>query len=90
MIDRLAPGQIPVAIRLLEIILDPASRGLATAPIEDEPISEEGNLAVANSKSWLKNNPPIANIDILLELGLTPEDFECMARTPLDPHESGK
>jgi hypothetical protein len=90
LIDRLAPGQVPVAIRFLEIILDPAALSLATASIESEPISDEENLAVADSKSWLKSNPPISNRDVLAELGLTLEDFERMARTSLDPHESGK
>jgi len=90
LIDRLAPGQIPVAIRFLEIILDPVARSLAIAPIEDEQISEEETLAVADSNSWLKSNPPIANRDVLAELGLTTEDFDRMARTTLDPHESGK
>jgi len=90
MIDRMAPGQIAVVVRLLEIILDPTARSLANASLEDEPISDEENQAVATSKAWLKNNPPLALEEVLSEFGLSAEDFERMARTPLGPHESGK
>ena len=90
LIDRMAPGQIDVVVGLLEIILDPVARSLAKAPIEDEPISEDETLAVAASKTWLKNNEPIPHEDVLPELGLSTEDFERMGRTPLDPHDSGK
>jgi hypothetical protein len=90
LIDRMAPGQIAIVVRLMEIILDPAARSIAIAPIEDEQISEEESLAVAASKIWLKNNLPIAHEDILSEFGISSEDFERMGRTPLDPNESGK
>ncbi len=90
LIDRLAPGQVPIAIRFLEIILDPAARSLANAAIEDEPISEEENLAVAASKAWLENNKPIPHEDVLAEFGLSPEDFERMGRTPLEHHAQGQ
>jgi hypothetical protein len=90
LIDRMAPGQIAIVVRLMEIILDPAARSIEIAPIEDEQISEEESLAVAASKIWLKNNLPIAHEDILSEFGISSEDFERMGRTPLDPNESGK
>ena len=90
LIERMAPGQVEVVVELLEIILDPVARSLAKAPFENELISEEENLAVAASKSWLKSNQPIPNKNVLAEFGLTQEDFERMGRTPLDPHESGK
>jgi hypothetical protein len=90
LIDRMAPGQVEVVVGLLELILDPVARSLAKAPFEDEPISEEENLAAAASKAWLKNNQPIANKTVLAELGLSEEEFERMGSTPVDPHESGK
>jgi len=90
LIDRMAPGQVKVVVELLEIILDPVARSLANAPVEDEPISEEENLAVATSKTWLKNNQPIPNEIVLADLGLSKDDFERMGKTPLDPHGSGK
>jgi hypothetical protein len=90
LIDRMAPGQVSAVVGLLEIILDPVARSLASAPYEDEEISEEENLAVAASKSWLENNKPISNEDVLAEFGLSTEDFERMAHTPLEHHIPGQ
>ncbi len=90
LIDRMAPGQISAVVGLLKIMLDPLVRSLATAPFEDEPISEEETRAVAASKAWLKNNEPIPNEDMLAEFGLTGEEFERMGRTQLEPNTPGQ
>jgi hypothetical protein len=90
LIDRLAPGQIAAVVGLLEIMLDPVARNLANAPVEDEPISEEENRAVAASKAWLKDHEPIPHEEVLAEFGLTSEDFERMGRTPANPHGRGQ
>ena len=90
LIDRMAPGQVSAVVGLLKIILDPVARSLASAPFEDEPISEEETRAVAASKAWLKNNEPIPHEDVLAEFGLTGEDFARMGRTPLEPHAPGQ
>ena len=39
--DSMAPGQVSAAVGLLKIVLDPVTRGLASAHFEDEPISKE-------------------------------------------------
>jgi hypothetical protein len=90
LIDRMAPGQIAALVGLLEIMLDPVARSLANAPVEDEPISEEENRAVAASKAWLKDHEPIPHAEVLAEFGLTSKDFERMGRTPPDPHGTGQ
>jgi len=90
LIDRMAPGQVSAVVGLLEIILDPVARSLASAPYEDEPISDEESLAVAASKAWLENNKPIPHEDVLAEYGLSLEDFERMGRTPLEHHTPGQ
>ena len=41
------------------IALDPVDRALATAPLEDEEISEEEAQAVARSKEWFQHNQGI-------------------------------
>jgi hypothetical protein len=41
LIDRMAPGQVSAVVPLLEIILDPLARTLASAPYDDEPLSAE-------------------------------------------------
>jgi hypothetical protein len=92
LIDRMAPGQVSAVVGLLKIMLDPVSVALANAPYEDEPISEEETRAVAVSKAWLKDHDPIPNEEVLAEFGLSPEDFERMGCTPLEPepHHPGR
>jgi hypothetical protein len=90
LIDRMAPGQIAAVVGLLEVMLDPVAHSLANAPVEDEPISQEENRAVAGSKAWLKEHEPIPNEEVLAEFGLTSEDFERMGHTPLDPRDTGQ
>ena len=86
LIDRLPAAQLSAVVGLLEAILDPVSRSLANAPLDDEPISEEEIRAVKASREWLKTHAPIRHEEVLAEFGLTLEDFERMGRTPLDPH----
>jgi hypothetical protein len=50
LIDRMATSQVSAVVSLLETMLDPVSRSIANAPIEDEEISEEETRAVAASK----------------------------------------
>jgi hypothetical protein len=88
-LDRLPPEQLSAVRELLETMLDPVSRVLANAPVEDEEISEEEEQAVARSKEWLKHNKPVPLEEVLAEFGLTLEDFERMGRTPLPPGENG-
>jgi len=54
LIDRLAPGQVPAVIGMLEALLDPVSRAIANAPEDDEPESESERRSVAESKEWFK------------------------------------
>ncbi len=51
LIDRIAPGQVPAAVELLEKMLDPVAFALANAAFEDEEISEEEELAVVRAKA---------------------------------------
>jgi len=46
LIEQLAPKQTTAVVVLLESILDPVSRALANAPIDDEPVSAEEEAAV--------------------------------------------
>jgi hypothetical protein len=54
LIDRLPPNQVPAAIVMLESLLDPVSRAIANAPVDDEPESGDQRQAVAKSKAWFK------------------------------------
>lgn len=83
LLSHLAPGQIAAVVQLMEVMLDPLSRALANAPLEDEEISAEEDQAVAEAREWLKHNTPIPHEEVLAELGLSMADFELMGRTPL-------
>jgi hypothetical protein len=71
-----------------EHILDPLSRKLANAPLDDEPFTEVDRQAVAETDEWLKHNKPIPLENVLSEFGLTMADWEEMGKTPL-PGENG-
>ena len=57
LIDRMAPGQVAAVVSLLEIMLDPLARTLASAPYDDEPVSagdgpdRRGNARAAAARS---------------------------------------
>src|SRR5271165_6462332 len=77
-LDRLPPEQLSAVRGLLETMLDPMSRAIANAPVEDEEITAEEERAVAGAREWLKHNQPIPHEEVLAEFGLTLEDFERM------------
>jgi len=54
LIERLAPSQVSAVVGMLEALLDPVSRAVANAPIDDEPESEAERRSVAESKAWFK------------------------------------
>jgi len=83
LIDRMAPGQVAAVVSLLEIMLDPLARTLASAPVDDEPVSAEEAREVEAAKASLARGEGIPHEEVLAEFGLTPKDFERMGRTPL-------
>jgi len=54
LIERLAPSQVSAVVGLLEAMLDPVSRAIANAPIDDEPESDQERKTVAESKDWFE------------------------------------
>jgi len=76
LIDRLAPSQVPAVIGMLEALLDPVSRAIANAPIDDEPVSAEEERALAESREWLKHHEGIPHEQVLTELGITQEEID--------------
>jgi hypothetical protein len=82
LIDRMAPGQVAAVVGLLEIMLDPLARTLASAPYDDEPVSAEEAREVEAAKASLARGECIPHEKVLAEFGLTSEDFERMGRTP--------
>ncbi len=72
-LDHLPDAQVAAVRGLLEAILDPASRALACAPIDDEPASAAEEQAVARSKEWFRTNEGIPLEQVAAELGFTME-----------------
>jgi hypothetical protein len=87
LIDRMAPAQIPGVVGMLETMLNPLPPALANAPYDDEPITEEDLLDIAESRA--ARGQVFSNEQVLAEFGLTVADFERMAQTPLDSEEEG-
>ena len=57
LIERMAPGQIFAVVTVMETMLDPVSRAIANAPIDDEPETDAERQAVAASKAWMAEHP---------------------------------
>jgi len=87
-LDRLPAEQLSAVRGLLETMLDPVSRAIANAPVEDEETSAEEENAVAEAREWLRHNKPIPHEEVLADLGLTLDDFRRMGHTPL-PEQNG-
>lgn len=86
LIDRLSAGQVSAVVNLLEAMLDPVSVALASAPIDDQPLSEEEARHISESRAAIARGSVVSNDEVLAEFGLTAEDFERIGRTtPLSP-----
>ena len=78
LIERLPPSQISTAIRFLEFtLLDPVARALATAPPDDEPVTDEDRRRFHEGQVWFqkRGGKGIPMEDVLAEFGLKIEDF---------------
>jgi hypothetical protein len=82
LVDRLPPVQLAALQGLLQSMLDPLSRKLALAPLDDEPFTEEDRLAVAEADEWRKHNDPLPLEAVLADFGLTLADWEKMGQEP--------
>lgn len=87
-LDQLPAEQLMAVRGLLEAMLDPASRTLAKAALEDEEITAEEEHAVTEAREWLNKNRPILHEEVLAEFGLSLADFEHMGRTPLPDEQN--
>jgi hypothetical protein len=76
LVDRLAPSQVYAVRGLLQVMLDPVSRAIANAPVDEEPLTAEDSLSLNEAREWLKHNEPIPHEQVLAELGITLEEIE--------------
>jgi hypothetical protein len=78
LIERLPAAQIATAVRFLEfMLLDPVSRALATAPPDDEPVTEQDRRRFHGGQTWFaqRGGKGIPMENVLAECGFKPEDF---------------
>ncbi len=90
LIDLMVPEQVPVAVDVLERLIDPVAYSLANAPLEDEEISEEEEEAVARAKAETGKPSEASHAAFLAEFGLTMDDWGRMGREPLKQTEAGE
>lgn len=76
LVDKLASSQLTAVHSLLAVMLDPVSRAIANAPLDDETETGEERQAVAEADEWLKHNTPIPFDDVLADFRLTLEDVK--------------
>jgi len=86
-LDRLPVDQLTAVCGLLETMLSPLERTLALAPVDDEPVTPEEAAAMQAGVDSLARNGGVPLEEVLADFGLTMDDFERMAETPL-PEES--
>ena len=78
LIDQLDSFKLATAVRFLEFIaMDPVTRSIATAPVDDEPLTDEEDRALRRADVWLKPNggKGVPHEEVLAEFGLSMKDF---------------
>jgi hypothetical protein len=76
LIERLVPSQVAAVIGMLEALLDPVSRAIANAPIDDEPLTAAEEKVLNEAREWSKHNKGIPHEQVLAELGVTQEEID--------------
>lgn len=56
LIDRMPETQLSGLVQFLETIVDPVTAALRSAPLDDEPETDEEKAAVSEARLWLQNN----------------------------------
>ncbi|MBV9083706.1 MAG: hypothetical protein JOZ62_13585 [Acidobacteriaceae bacterium] len=70
LLDLLPDHKLSAIRGLLEVMVEPLAASLATAPVEDEEITQETAAALDRAKASLARGEGIAHEDILREFGL--------------------
>jgi hypothetical protein len=70
LLDLLPPEKLNAVRSLLEVMVEPLSRSLALASVEDEQITPETAAAIERARASLAHGEGIPHEDILREFGL--------------------
>ena len=71
LLDQLGPAQFDAVVRLLEVMVEPLTRSLALAPVEEEEITSETAAALDRARASLARGEGIPREEILREFGLS-------------------
>ena len=78
LIERLSAARVSTVVRFIELILlDPVARAAATAPLDEEPATEQDRARFQAGQVWFaeRGGKGIPIRDVMAEFGLKPEDF---------------
>jgi hypothetical protein len=70
LLDMLPEEKLTAVRSLLEVMLEPLSRSLASAPVEEEEITPETGAALDRARASLARGEGIPHEDIVREFGL--------------------
>ncbi len=70
LLDMLPVDKLTAVRSLLEVMVEPLSRSLASAPVEEEEITAETAAAIDRARASLARGEGIPHEDILREFGL--------------------
>lgn len=69
LIDQLAPSQLSAVVGLLEVMIDPLSRSIADAGIEEEEITSETGAELDAARASISRGEGISHDEILRQFG---------------------
>jgi hypothetical protein len=70
LIDMLPEEKLSVVHGLLEVLVEPLSRTLATAPVEDEDLTADAAAALDRARASLARGEGVSHDEVLREFGL--------------------
>ena len=70
LLDQLSDDQLEAVRNLLAVMVEPLSRSLALAPVEDDEVTPETAAALDRARASLDRGEGIPHDDILREFGL--------------------
>jgi hypothetical protein len=71
LLDMLPAEKLNVVLNLLEVMVEPLSRSLALAPVEEEEITPETAAALDRARASLARGEGISHDEIRREFGLS-------------------
>lgn len=76
LVDHLAPAQLMAVRGLLETMVDPVTRAIALAPVDEERLTPEEIRALDESAASRKHEKTTTHEEFLAELGITKEEID--------------